>query len=127
LDAQDRLIGLHVAAIRSVNHLHVTAREVFKPAILCSAVRIVLLHNHPSGEPAPSPDDEILTRQLELAGMLLGIVIVDHVVVGFPGYVSLRETDRMLLPADPEEDLTPDEIDERMHRMLGFTTRGKPG
>ncbi len=82
-----------------------------------------MLHTHPSGEPAPSPDDLTLTRGLELAGMLLGIIVLDHVVVGNPGWISLRETDQMLLTPDPEEELTPEEVDERMRHMLGLPVR----
>jgi hypothetical protein len=51
--------------------------------------------------------------------MLMDIIVVDHVVVGHPGWVSLRETDQMLLTPNPEEDLTPKQIDRRMRHMLG--------
>jgi DNA repair protein RadC len=119
LDALDRLIGLNEVAIGTINLLHVAAREIFKPAILCNANRVILLHNHPSGEPEPSSEDLALTRGIELAGMLMDIIVIDHVVVGHPGWVSLRETDQMLLTPNPEEDLTPQQIDRRMRHMLG--------
>jgi DNA repair protein RadC len=64
LDALDRLIGLNEVAIGTINLLHVTAREIFKPAILCNANRIILLHNHPSGEPAPSPEDLVVCHSV---------------------------------------------------------------
>lgn len=69
----------------------VHAREVFRPAIAESAAAILLVHNHPSGDPAPSPDDREVTRQLAEAGRMLGIPVIDHVVIGDGRYVSFVE------------------------------------
>lgn len=66
-------------------------REVFRAAITESAASIVLVHNHPSGDPAPSPEDRQVTRQLAEAGRLIGIPVVDHVVIGDGNYVSFSE------------------------------------
>jgi DNA repair protein RadC len=66
-------------------------RDVFRHAILESAASVILVHNHPSGDPTPSPEDRALTGQLVLAGELLGISVLDHVVVGDGRYVSFRE------------------------------------
>ena len=66
-------------------------REVFKAALLANAASIVLAHNHPSGDPAPSPDDVALTRRLVDAGRLLGVEVLDHIVIGEGRYVSVRE------------------------------------
>lgn len=66
-------------------------REVFRPAIVESAAAIILVHNHPSGDPAPSPDDRAVTTQLAEAGRLLGIPVVDHVIVGDGCYISFVE------------------------------------
>lgn len=66
-------------------------RDVFYPAIKANAASIILVHNHPSGDPEPSSDDVELTERLVEAGKLLGIAILDHVVVAKRGFVSLRE------------------------------------
>jgi DNA repair protein RadC len=67
------------------------AREVFRPAIAESASSVILVHNHPSGDPTPSPDDLRVTLQLVEAGRILGIHVLDHVVVGDGRYVSFVE------------------------------------
>jgi DNA repair protein RadC len=66
-------------------------REVFRPAISESAAAIILVHNHPSGDPAPSREDRDVTEQLSAAGRLIGIPVLDHVVVGDGRYVSFVE------------------------------------
>lgn len=66
-------------------------REVFRAAITESAAALILVHNHPSGDPTPSPEDVAVTRQLASAGQLLGIPVLDHVVVGDGRYVSFVE------------------------------------
>lgn len=63
-------------------------REVFKPAVQQSAAGVLLVHNHPSGDPTPSPADKAVTRQLEEAGRVLGIPVVDHVIIGDARYIS---------------------------------------
>jgi len=67
-------------------------REVFRYAILESAASVILVHNHPSGDPTPSSEDRIITTQLLLAGELLGIPVLDHVVIGDGRWVSFRES-----------------------------------
>jgi len=69
----------------------VHTREVFQAAIVEGAAAIILLHNHPSGDPTPSPEDRVLTQQLATAGRLLDIPIHDHVIIGRDRYVSFRE------------------------------------
>lgn len=66
-------------------------REVFRPAIADAAAAVVLAHNHPSGDPTPSPEDRAVTRQLVAAGRLVDIDVLDHVVIGDGRYVSFRE------------------------------------
>jgi DNA repair protein RadC len=66
-------------------------REVFRAAIAEGAAAVVLVHNHPSGDPAPSPDDRAVTAQLADAGRLLGIAVVDHVIIGDARYTSFVE------------------------------------
>lgn len=70
----------------------VHAREVFRPAIAESAAAVILAHNHPSGDPTPSPEDREVTRQLAAAGLLIGIPVLDHVVIGDARYVSFVES-----------------------------------
>jgi DNA repair protein RadC len=69
-------------------------REVFRRAIREAAAAVILVHNHPSGDPAPSPEDEALTARLRAAGDLLGIRVLDHVVVGNGCYVSFVDSGR---------------------------------
>ena len=66
-------------------------REAFSPAIRESAAAVIFVHNHPSGDPEPSPDDWSLTARLVECGRLLGIRVLDHVVVGDHAFVSLRD------------------------------------
>ncbi|MFV2007169.1 MAG: DNA repair protein RadC [Longimicrobiales bacterium] len=66
-------------------------REVFKPAIIESAAAVILLHNHPSGDPSPSGEDRAVTRQLADAGRTIGIPVLDHVILGDTGFTSMSE------------------------------------
>jgi DNA repair protein RadC len=68
---------------------------VFREAMLGSAVAIVVFHNHPSGDPTPSADDQALTRRLSAAGALMGIDVVDHIVLGDVRYCSFKEMGRL--------------------------------
>jgi DNA repair protein RadC len=82
LDARLGMVGdLCPVASGAVMHVGVTAREVFAPAIQRRAVAIVLAHNHPSGDPAPSTEDRAFTQLMSRAGALLGIQVLDHLVV----------------------------------------------
>ena len=82
LDAKNQLIGIHTVAIGSLDTCVVHPREVFKAGILANAASVILAHNHPSGDPTPSPEDRAVTRQLVDAGQMLGIDVHDHVIVG---------------------------------------------
>ena len=75
----------------TVEMVPVRPAEVFKEAIRVNATAILLAHNHPSGDPTPSPQDGELTETIVLAGKLLGIALLDHIVVGQQVWVSLRE------------------------------------
>ena len=100
LTVRHRLIGLHTVSVGSLSQSLVHPREVFKPAILAGAAGLVVAHNHPSGDPAPSPEDLALTARLSEAGELLGIRVLDHLIVARggdrPSYVSLAS--RGLMP-----------------------------
>jgi DNA repair protein RadC len=79
----------------SLNASIVHPREVFRPAILDSAASVVLVHNHPSGDPEPSDEDLAITRRLVQVGELLGIAVLDHVIIAKRGFVSLRARDQI--------------------------------
>ena len=86
----------HVTAVLpvssgSLNASIVHPRELFQRAILSNCASLILAHNHPSGDPAPSPEDIALTRKLIDAGLLLDIPVLDHIVLGYGCYVSFKE------------------------------------
>ncbi len=89
LDARGRVLGRDCVAEGTLTACLVHPREVFAPAIRLRAAQIVVVHNHPSGDPTPSPEDLLLTERLTVAGDLLGIPVVDHVVVARRGHRSL--------------------------------------
>lgn len=95
LDSKYRVLRTTVVAVGSLNSAAVEPREVFREAIIAAAAAIVVFHNHPSGDPTPSTDDEELTRRLKAAGTLVGIDLVDHVVLGDARYCSLKEMGRI--------------------------------
>lgn len=91
LTVRHRLIGFNTVSVGCLTSSLVHPREVFKPAILASTAALILGHNHPSGDPEPSPEDVSLTRRLVSAGQLLGIEILDHLVLGEDGrFVNLK-------------------------------------
>lgn len=90
-DARRCIIGEpYVIAIGSLSACIVHPREVFREGILRSAAALIVSHNHPSGNPNPSPEDLALTRRLRQAGELIGIELLDHIITGGDLYVSLR-------------------------------------
>lgn len=91
LDAKGRGRRPRVVSVGSLSASIVHPREVFHEAIAEAAASIVLAHNHPSGDPSPSPEDVAVTRKLVLAGEILGIPVVDHLIVGAKGVSSLKE------------------------------------
>ena len=91
LDNRNRLIGSETVYRGSVNSSQVRIGELFKAAIRRNAVGVIVVHNHPSGDPAPSPDDVAVTRAIVQAGKLLDIDVLDHLVIGAGKYVSLKE------------------------------------
>jgi DNA repair protein RadC len=91
LDTKHQALGTHRVAVGALDGSRIQPREVFRPAIQDAAAAIVLVHNHPSGDPTPSPEDLAFTRRMEDAGKTLGIDVLDHVVVARAGALSIRE------------------------------------
>lgn len=99
LDARHRLLRVERVSEGTLDSSVVHPREVFAPALREAAAAVVVAHNHPSGDPSPSAEDRHVTRRLAEAGRLVGVALLDHVIVGDPGFVSFRE--RGDLPSRP--------------------------
>lgn len=95
LDVRKRFLGDRMVSLGMLDSSPAHPREVFAAAIRERASAILLVHNHPSGDPAPSPEDLAITRQLVGAGKLVGIPLLDHVIIAGDRYVSLRD-DRLV-------------------------------
>ena len=91
LDTRNRVIAIEKLYIGSLNASTVRVGEVFRPAIQRSAAALIVVHNHPSGDPSPSPEDVALTRAIVQSGKLLDIEVLDHLVIGHNRWVSLKE------------------------------------
>jgi DNA repair protein RadC len=91
LNTRRRVKGHQLVTIGTMDTVLVHPREVFRTAIIGSASALLLMHNHPSGDPQPSEADVKVTRDLIRAGQLLKIEVLDHVVVGRPNHCSLKE------------------------------------
>jgi DNA repair protein RadC len=91
LDTRNRLLAVTEVYHGSVNSSQVRMAEVFKPAIQRMAPAFIAAHNHPSGDPTPSPDDISVTRAMVQAGKLLDLEVLDHILIGGDRYVSLKE------------------------------------
>ncbi|NUQ70672.1 MAG: DNA repair protein RadC [Chthonomonadales bacterium] len=91
LDTKSRLIRIRQISLGILDQTVIHPREVFRPAISDAACSIILVHNHPTGDPTPSADDHSITRRLRAAGEHIGIELVDHVIIGDNRWVSLRE------------------------------------
>ncbi len=91
LDTRNPLNPYRTAVSRSLNFSTVRVGEVFRSAIQKNGASVIVVHNHPSGDPAPSPEDINLTRSLVQGGKLLDNEVLDHVVIGRGRFVSLKE------------------------------------
>jgi len=92
LDGKNRITRKVTVSEGSLNQSIVHPREVFAPAVRESAAAVLFVHNHPSGDPAPSREDREITRRLKEAGELLGIRVLDHVIIGDGNYFSFVES-----------------------------------
>ncbi len=91
LNTKNHVIGQETLSMGSLNASIVHPREVFRAAIKCSSASIICAHNHPSGDPTPSPEDISLTSRLIQAGEIIGIDVLDHLIIGDSSFVSLKE------------------------------------
>lgn len=91
LNTRNELVREVVVSVGSLNASIVHPREVFKPALACAAAGLVVVHNHPSGDPAPSREDREVTRAIGEAGRILDIPLHDHVIIGADSYFSFKD------------------------------------
>ncbi|MGD0283283.1 MAG: DNA repair protein RadC [Dissulfurispiraceae bacterium] len=91
LDTKNRLIREYKISEGTLTGSLIHPREAFKEAVRESAASVIFVHNHPSGDPAPSRDDIAVTGRLKSAGEIIGIQVIDHIIIGDGSYVSLRE------------------------------------
>jgi DNA repair protein RadC len=94
-DTKHRVMRTTIVAVGTLNSAGVVPRDVYREATQAGAAGVVVFHNHPSGDPCPSPDDARLTRQLGAAGALLGIELMDHIILGESRYFSFKETGQL--------------------------------
>ncbi|WP_372814276.1 RadC family protein [Paenibacillus sp.] len=91
LDTKNQPTAMHQVSTGSLNASIVHPREVFKLSILSNSSSLVCCHNHPSGQPDPSPEDVEITERLRDSGCLLGIELLDHIILGDGMFVSMKE------------------------------------
>lgn len=91
LNTKNGILKIVTVAIGSLNAALVHPREIFKAAVAASAAGLIIVHNHPTGNPEPSREDKDLTERFARCGDLMGIDLVDHIIVGDDSYVSMRE------------------------------------
>jgi DNA repair protein RadC len=91
LDAKNKILCFEVVAIGSVSAIHLRPIEVFRTSIPLNAYGLIIVHNHPSGDPKPSRDDLEFTQKLKRISDDLGLILFDHIIVGFESYYSFAE------------------------------------
>jgi DNA repair protein RadC len=91
MDVQFQVIGVHLVSVGTLDRSLVHPREVFRPAIKDAAKSVLLVHNHPSGDPTPSDEDLVVTRRMQEAGSTLGIHVLDHIIVARDGETSVQQ------------------------------------
>ena len=95
LDTKNQPINICTVSVGTLNSSLVHPREVFKTAILSNSNQIMLAHNHPSGISAPSNEDKAMTNRIKDAGVILGIELIDHIIIGSNEYFSFKENKLM--------------------------------
>jgi DNA repair protein RadC len=91
LNARNTILSEELCALGTVNTVHIHPSEVLRQAVLRSAASIICLHNHPSGDPTPSPEDRILTDRISRAASLMGVRLLDHMIVAPHSYYSFSD------------------------------------
>ena len=91
LDTKNHVTGISEIYIGNVNSSVVRGAEVFRPGVRENSAAIIVVHNHPSGDPTPSSEDVTITEQLRASGELLGIELLDHIILGSQGHFSLKD------------------------------------
>lgn len=91
LNTKNEVNSVNVVSIGSLSNSVVHPREVFKTAILSNAASIVMFHNHPSGDTTPSKEDKEITLRIKESGIILGICLLDHIIIGNDKYYSFKE------------------------------------
>jgi len=92
LDSKNQIVHCEEISLGTPSNTIAHPREIFKSAVLSSSSGIILTHNHPSGNPSPSPEDYFLTERICECGDLLGIEVLDHVIIGGDSYYSFRDS-----------------------------------
>lgn len=93
LDVRNRVLAMPIVSVGSLTASVAHPREIFREAIRYSAANMILIHNHPSGDPTPSREDVQITKQMMKAGEIMGIPVLDHVIIAGDGFLSLKEAD----------------------------------
>lgn len=96
LDVKNKVVGIHEVSRGTLSASLVHPREIFKRALLHNSNKIILAHNHPSGETNPSNEDNNITKRIRDCGELLGIGLIDHVIIGDGAYYSYKENFNIL-------------------------------
>ena len=91
LDARHQLIRVRILFSGSLDAVTASPREVFRDVLSAGAAGLIVFHNHPSGDPSPSPEDVAMTHRLASAGKILGVELLDHVIIGDARYFSMKE------------------------------------
>ena len=92
MNGRNAVISVDLVAVGCATASLVHPREVFRRAISLGSIAVIFSHNHPSGDPSPSPEDQLLTERLVEAGNILGIKVLDHVIIASEGYFSMMES-----------------------------------
>lgn len=95
LDTKSNVNSYSIVHRGTINQSIVHPRDIFQRALLSNATRIIIAHNHPSGNPRPSDDDNLVTERIARAGALMGIDLLDHIIVGSDDYYSYREEGKL--------------------------------